>query len=78
MVTFKNSGSLPQSIKEIGTDRLLLETDSPYLAPVPKRGRRNESSYLPFINNKIAEILGMSPEETDRITTRNAKYLFKI
>ncbi len=78
VVTFKNSGSLPESIKEIGIDRLLLETDSPYLAPVPKRGRRNESSYLPFINNKIAEILGMSPEETDRITTRNAKYLFKI
>lgn len=78
VVTFKNSGSLPEAIMEIGIDRILLETDSPYLAPVPKRGRRNESSYLSFINNKIADILGLPPEETDRITTRNAKELFQI
>ena len=78
VVTFKNSGSLPDAVKEIGVDRLLLETDSPYLAPVPKRGRRNESSYLSFINIKIAEILGLSPEETDRLTTRNAKDFFRI
>lgn len=78
VVTFKNSGRLPEAVKEIGIDRLLLETDSPYLAPVPKRGRRNESSYLTFINNKIAEILGMSPGETDRLTTRNAKDFFRI
>ncbi|MDE6480169.1 MAG: TatD family hydrolase [Muribaculaceae bacterium] len=78
VVTFKNSGSLPEAVKEIGIDRILLETDSPYLAPVPKRGRRNESSYLPFINAKIAEILGLSPEETDQATTRNAKLFFKI
>lgn len=78
VVTFKNSGSLPDAIKTIGIDRILLETDSPYLAPVPKRGRRNESSYLPFINEKIADILGVSPVETERITTHNAKVLFKI
>lgn len=78
VVTFKNSGELPEAVKEIGIDRLLLETDSPYLAPVPKRGRRNESSYLTFINTRIAEILGVSPEETDRITTRNAKDFFRI
>ncbi len=78
VVTFKNSGSLPEAVKEIGLDRLLLETDSPYLAPVPKRGRRNESSYLPFINSKIAEILNLSPDEIDKATTRNAKELFKI
>lgn len=78
VVTFKNSGQLPEAVKEIGIDRLLLETDSPYLAPVPKRGRRNESSYLTFINNKVAEILGLSPGETDRLTTRNAKYFFRI
>ncbi len=78
VVTFKNSGHLPEAIKEIGIDRILLETDSPYLAPVPKRGRRNESSYIPLINLKIAEILGLSPEETDRITTNNAKTIFKI
>lgn len=78
VVTFKNAGTLPDAVKEIGIDRLLLETDSPYLAPVPKRGRRNESSYLPFVNSKIADILNMSPEETDRATTRNAKKFFRI
>lgn len=78
VVTFKNSGSLPEAIKEIGIDRILLETDSPYLAPVPKRGRRNESSYLSFINSKVADILGLSPEMTEEITDRNAKVFFKI
>ncbi len=78
VVTFKNSGMLPDAVKEIGIGRLLLETDSPYLAPVPKRGRRNESSYLTFINSKIAEILGLSPEEVDEATTRNAKAFFRI
>lgn len=78
VVTFKNAGSLTDAVKEIGIDRLLLETDSPYLAPVPKRGRRNESSYLPFINSKIAEILALSPQEIDLATTRNAKNFFRI
>lgn len=77
VVTFKNSGSLPDAVKEIGLNRLILETDSPYLAPVPKRGRRNESSYLLFINSKIADILAISPEEVDKATTRNAKEIFK-
>lgn len=78
VVTFKNSGRLPEAVKEIGIDRLLLETDSPYLAPVPKRGRRNESSYLTYINIKVADILGLAPEETDRLTSRNAKDFFRI
>ena len=78
IVTFKNSGLLPDAIKEIGLDRILLETDSPYLAPVPKRGRRNESSYLTYINSKIADIFHISPKDSDWITTRNAKELFKI
>lgn len=78
VVTFKNSGRLPEAVKEIGIDRLLLETDSPYLAPVPKRGRRNESSYLTFINSKVAEILALSPGETEEATTRNAKAFFRI
>ncbi len=78
VVTFKNSGTLPEAVKEIGISRLLLETDSPYLAPVPKRGRRNESSFLQFVNSKIAEILGLSSDEVDSVTTRNAKNFFKI
>lgn len=78
VITFKNSGSLPDAVREIGINRILLETDSPYLAPVPKRGRRNESSFLPYINDKIAEILGISSEEVNIITTHNAKQFFKI
>ncbi len=78
VVTFKNSGRLPEAVREIGIDRILLETDSPYLAPVPRRGRRNESSYLTFINTKIAEIIGLSAEEVDEATTRNAKAFFRI
>ena len=78
VVSFKNSGRLPDAVKEIGLGRLLLETDSPYLAPVPKRGRRNESAYLSHINSKIAEILAISPQETDEATTRNAKDFFRI
>ncbi len=78
VVTFKNSKELPAAVKEIGQDRLLLETDSPYLAPVPMRGKRNESSYLPLINDKIAEILSISPGEAEEATDRNAKQVFKI
>lgn len=78
VVTFKNAGALPEAVREIGLSRILLETDSPYLAPVPKRGRRNESSFLPYINNKIAEILQLSPEEVDIATTNNARKFFRI
>lgn len=78
VVTFRNAGSLPAAVKEIGIGRLLLETDSPYLAPVPKRGCRNESSYLSFVNSKLAEILDLSPRKVELATTRNAKNFFKI
>lgn len=78
VVTFKNAGALPEAVREIGTDRLLLETDSPYLAPVPNRGKRNESSYLGLINGKIADILAISPCEVEKATDNNAKHVFKI
>lgn len=78
VVTFKNAKQLPEAVKEIGIDRILLETDAPFLAPVPKRGTRNESSYIPYINAKIAEILGMTPEETAAKTTENSKKIFRI
>ena len=77
IVTFKNSGLAPV-LPVIGQDRLLLETDSPYLTPVPHRGKRNESSYLPFIAAKIADTLGMTIEEIDTVTTRNATELFHL
>lgn len=78
VVTFKNSGKVPDAVKEIGLDRIVLETDAPWLAPMPKRGRRNESAYIPYINDKIAEVLGLAPEEVAEATTRNAKQIFGI
>jgi TatD DNase family protein len=76
-LTFKNS-KLTDIIRETGLDNIILETDSPYLAPVPYRGKRNESSYLTIINRKLAQIAGKSEEETAVITTRNSKLLFKL
>lgn len=77
VVTFKNS-NLEQTLKDIPLQQLLLETDSPYLAPTPHRGKRNESSYLLFIAQKIADIYQLSLEEVAAITTQNAKELFEI
>jgi TatD DNase family protein len=74
-VTYKNS-KLPAVIKKMGLENILLETDAPYLPPVPFRGKRNESSYLVFIAEKMAEILDMDVEEVGRITTANALQLF--
>lgn len=77
IVTFKNAGYLREAVKEVGINRLLLETDSPYLAPVPKRGKRNESSYLPYICAKVADTLEMRVEDVERITDATAASLFR-
>jgi len=77
IVTFKNAG-LDKVIQQISPEYLLLETDAPYLAPTPKRGKRNESSYLPYIAKKIADIHNLTVEEIAEITTKNAKSLFNI
>lgn len=77
VVTFKNS-NLPEVLAETDVRHILLETDAPYLAPVPHRGRRNESAYLPLIVEKTASIYGRPPEEIAAITTRTAQQLFKI
>jgi TatD DNase family protein len=77
VVTFKNSG-LDGIVKEAGIENIILETDSPYLAPVPYRGKRNESSYLSLINDKVAGILELSNEETARITYNNSVQLFGL
>ena len=76
VVTFKNAGSIRESLPIIGIDRILLETDSPYLAPVPNRGKRNESSNIPYICAKVAETLGMTVEEIDSATSANARNTF--
>lgn len=77
VVTFKNSG-LDEVIKHAGLQNILLETDSPYLAPTPHRGKRNEPSYLTEILQKLAQIFGVSAEEVAQITTRNAAQLFHL
>lgn len=77
VVTFKNSG-LDKTLKELPLEHLVLETDSPYLAPTPHRGQRNESSFLPIIAQKLAEIYELNVEEVARITTHNSHTLFKL
>ena len=77
IVTFKKS-EVKEILPVVGLDRLLLETDSPYLAPVPNRGKRNESANIPYICNYIAEYLGVSPSEVSASTDRNAISLFNL
>ena len=75
VVTFKNS-NLPKVVEEIGLSHIVLETDSPYLAPTPYRGEQNSSKYIPIIANKISEILNVPLEEVEINTTNNASSLF--
>lgn len=77
VVTFKN-GKIDQFLNQIDLKHLVLETDAPYLSPVPYRGKRNESSYLSLICEKVASLYGMSLEEVARVTTENSKQLFKV
>lgn len=77
VVTYKNT-VLRETLKEIGLERVVLETDSPYLAPVPYRGKRNESSYLRVIVKQVAETLGVTEQEVAKTTTDNARRLFGI
>jgi TatD DNase family protein len=77
-ITFKNARRLPEVIQMCPKDRLLLETDSPYLTPVPYRGQRNDPSYLPLIGAKVAEIWELPAAEVARITTENAERLFGL
>lgn len=78
VVTFKNAKKLKEVVLDTPMEYLLLETDCPYLAPVPYRGKRNSSLTLPYIIQEIARIKGLSCEETERITAENAKYLFGL
>lgn len=76
VVTFKNSG-LDKVVEQIDLKHLVLETDAPYLAPVPYRGKRNESGYIPLIAEKVAAIKGISLEEVASVTTQNAREIFE-
>ena len=77
VVTFKNAG-IDKLIKDIDLENIVLETDSPYLAPVPFRGKRNESFYITYVIKKISEIYNISEKEVAEITTKNSKEIFKI
>ena len=75
VLTFKKS-HLPEVVPHIPLDRIVLETDAPYMAPVPMRGKRNESAYVAYVRDRLALAYGISPEEIDRHTTANAMRMF--
>lgn len=77
VLTYKKA-SIAETVRRIPLDRILLETDSPYLTPVPFRGRRNESSYIPYIAARLAELTGTDIREIAGTTTDNARKLFGI
>lgn len=76
IVTFKNAEELRSVVKNVPLDRILIETDSPYLAPIPYRGKPNEPKYVPEVARCIADLKGVSIEEIADITTRNYRALF--
>ena len=77
-VTFKNNKIGHEMVEKMPVDRIVIETDSPYLTPVPFRGKPNNPVYVEYVVNKIAEIKNMDVEEVKRITTENAKKVYGI
>lgn len=77
-VTFNNARKTVEVVEEIPLSSIVIETDCPYLTPIPHRGKRNDSTYLPYIAQKIAEIKGVSIEEVGNTTAKNAKKLYNI
>ncbi|MDX9966587.1 MAG: TatD family hydrolase [Sulfuricurvum sp.] len=77
VVTFQNAKKLLHVLPKIPRDKLLIETDGPYLTPHPHRGTRNESAYTRYVADKMAELLGIPPGEVEALTTANAKLLFR-
>ena len=78
VVTFKNAKKLKETVESIPLERILLETDCPYMAPEPYRGTRNDSSNIPYVIAKIAELKGITAEEVERVTEKNARKLFSL
>ncbi|QCP33498.1 Putative deoxyribonuclease YcfH [Anaerostipes rhamnosivorans] len=78
VVTFKNSRTLKEVVSYAPLDRILLETDSPYLSPEPNRGKRNSSLNLPFVAEQIASIKGVSAKEVIEVTEQNAKIMYRM
>ncbi|MDW8103798.1 MAG: TatD family hydrolase [Armatimonadota bacterium] len=78
VVTFQNAHTLREVVRQVPVERLLLETDAPYLAPMPHRGKRNEPAYIPLIAQAVAALKGLSPESLAQVTTQNARLLFSL
>jgi TatD DNase family protein len=78
IITFKNAKAVQQSAKIVPSDRLLIETDCPFLAPVPKRGKRNEPAYVKYVAEKLAELRNVTAETIAAQTTQNAQKLFRL
>ena len=78
VLTFKNARKLREAVETIPLERILLETDCPYLAPEPNRGKRNDSRNLPYVVSALARQKGVSEEEVIEITEQNAKRLFRV
>ena len=77
-ITYKNARKAIEVLEFCPLDKIVIETDSPYLTPVPNRGKRNDSRQLEFVVNKIAEIKGINADEIESITFENGKKLFGI
>jgi len=78
IITFKNAGPLREVVRRVPLDRILVETDSPYLAPVPHRGKRNEPAFVRFVAETVAKVRGMPLEEVSQATSLNAHTLFGV
>lgn len=78
VVTFKNARKLVETVETVPVERIMLETDCPYLAPEPYRGKRNDSTYIKYVAEKIGQIKGLSPEEVIDITTANVKRFYRL
>lgn len=78
VVTFKNAKKLMETVAQIPLERILVETDSPYLCPEPNRGKRNDSSQIRYVMNRIADIRGIAPEEVEKQTEMNARKMYRL
>jgi len=78
VVTFQNATMLRDIVKTVPLDRILVETDAPYLTPVPHRGKRNEPAYVRHVADKIAELHGLTTQQVEDATAQNTKRLFRI